>query len=117
MIDETKCSWPIEPIQVILTCFKGPISSIADMNSAYKQKPLDKSSQRLTNFVIAYQQYSFKRLFYSISIGPAAFSSFMSSIFKPLIRKNKINTNLDDVFIQDTAIDTMLQTLHEHTQF
>ena len=95
MIEKTKCSWPIEPIQVILTRIKGP-------------------SQRLTNFVIAGQQYCFKRLFYGIPIGPAAFSSFMSSIVKPLVRKNKIITYLDDVFIQDTTTDTMLQTLTQY---
>ena len=85
------------------------------MNSAYNQMSLDKPSQRLTNFVIAGQQYCFKRLFYGISFGPAAFSYFMSSIFKPLIRKkNKIITYLDEVFIQDTTTDTMLQTLTQY---
>ena len=59
------------------------------MNSAYNQMPMDKQSQRLTDFVIAGQQYCFKRLFYGISIGPAAFSSFMSSIFEPLIWKKQ----------------------------
>ena len=73
MIDETKCGWPIQPIQDILTRIKGPIFSIADMNSAYNQIPLDKPSQRLTNFEISGQQYCFKRLFYGISICPAAF--------------------------------------------
>ena len=84
------------------------------MNSAYNQTPLDKPSQRLTNFVIPGKQYCFKRLFYGISIGRAAFSSFMSSILKPLIRKNKLITYLNDVFIQDTTTDTMLQTLTEY---
>ena len=42
MIDETKCGWPIEPVQVILTRVKGPIFSKADFNSAYYQMPLDK---------------------------------------------------------------------------
>ena len=45
MIDETNCSWPIEPKQIILTRIKGPIFSIADMNSAYNQMPLDKPLQ------------------------------------------------------------------------
>ena len=94
MIDKTKCSWPIEPIQVILTRIKGPIFSITDMNSLYNQMPLDKPSQRLTHFVVAGQQYCFKRSFYGISIDSAAFSSFMSSIFKPLIRKKKQNNHL-----------------------
>ena len=94
MIDKTKCIWPTVPIQLILTRIKGPVS-IADMNSAYNQMPLDKPSQRLTNFVIAGQQNCFKRLFYGISIDPTAFSSFVSSVFKPLIRKNKIITYVD----------------------
>ena len=94
MIDETKCSWPIEPIQIILTRIKGHFFPIADLNSANNQIPLDKPSQRLTNFLLAGQQYCFKRLFYGISIVPAAFSSFMSSIFKPLIRKKKQNNHI-----------------------
>ena len=73
--------------------------------------PLDKPSERLMNFVNAGQHCCCKRLFYGISIGPAVFSSFMSSIFKPLNRKNIKTTYLDDVFIQDTTTDTMLQTL------
>ena len=86
------------------------------MNSEYNQMPLDKPSQRLKNFVIAGQQYCFKRIFSGFSIGPAAFSSYMSSIFKPLIRKNKIITYLDEIFIQDTTTETMLQTLTQcHT--
>ena len=115
MIDETKCKFPIEPIQVILTRIKAPIFPIADMNSAYNQMPLDQPSQRLTNLVIAGQQYCFKRSVHFIaSPGPAAFSSFMSSIFLPLIRKNKTITNLDDVFIQDTTTDSLLQTFDQY---
>ena len=38
--------------------------------------PLDEQSQRLTQFVIGNQQYEFNRLFYGISIGPAAFFTF-----------------------------------------
>ena len=66
-----------------------------------------------SKFVVG-QQYCFKRLYYFISSGPAAFSSFMSSIFKSLIRKYKIITYLDNVFIQDTTKDTMLQTLDQY---
>ena len=38
----------------------------------------------------------------------------MSSIFKPLIRKNKIITYLHDVFIQDTTTETILQILDQY---
>ena len=87
IIDETMCGWPIELIQIIHTLIKGPVFSIADMNSAYNQMPLDKPSQRLTNFVIKGQQYRFKLLFYGVSINPAAFSYFMSSVSKQPIRQ------------------------------
>ena len=53
--------------------------------------PRDKQSRRLTQFVIGIQQYEFNRLFYGISIGPAAFSAFMSKIFRPLILNKKGN--------------------------
>ena len=109
MIDTTKRIWPTETIQIIITRINGLVFSIADLNSAYNQMPPDKPSQRLTNFVNVGQQYYFKRLFYGVSINPAAFSSFMNSIFKPLIRKKRLSQNLDDVFIQDTT-DTMIHT-------
>ena len=64
--------------------------------------PLDEQSRRLTQFVIGNQQNEFNRLCYGISIGPAAFSAFMSKIFRPLILKKKANTYLDDVFFAIT---------------
>ena len=54
--------------------------------------PLDEQSGRLTQFVIENQQNEFNRLFYGISIGPAAFSAFMTKIFsldlKYLLRRS-----------------------------
>ena len=81
LIDESKCNWPIEPIQVIFTKINGKYFTTADMNSAYNKMPLDEQSRRLIQFVIGNQQHEFNRLFYGISIGPAAFSAFMSKIF------------------------------------
>ena len=63
LIDESKCNWPIEPIQVILTQINGRYFTTADMNSAYNQMPLDERSRPLTQFVIGNQQYEFNRLF------------------------------------------------------
>ena len=52
--------------------------------------PLDEQS-RLRQFLIGNQQYEFNRLFYGISIKPAAFSAFISKCFRPLIlKKNAI---------------------------
>ena len=70
------------------------------MNSAYNQIPLDEQSQCLPQFVIGNQQYEISRIFYGIFIGPAAFSAFMSKIFRPLILSMNVITYLDEVFVQ-----------------
>ena len=80
LTDESKCNWPIEPIQVILTKMNGKYITTADMNSVYNHMPLDEQSRRLTKLVIGNEQYEFNRLFNGISIGPAAFSAVMSKI-------------------------------------
>ena len=40
LIDESKCNWPTEPRQVILT--NGQFYTTIDVNIAYNQMPLDK---------------------------------------------------------------------------
>ena len=84
------------------------------MNSAYNQMPLDEQSRRLTEFVIGNQQYEFNRLFYGISIGPAAFSASMSKIFRPLILKKNAITYLDDVFMQSQTKEEMFKVLEHY---
>ena len=110
LIDESECNWPIELIQVILTK-KTKYFTTADTNSAYNQEPLDEQSRRLTQFVNGNQQYEFNRLSYGISIGPAAFSAFMSKMFTPLILNKKAIKYLDDVFMQSQTKDEMFFVL------
>ena len=50
MIDESKCNWPIEPVDVALTRINGTIFTTADLNSAYNQIPLDEESMRYTHW-------------------------------------------------------------------
>ena len=52
MIDESKCNWPIEPVDVALTRINGTIFTTADLNSAYNQIPLDEESMRYTHFTL-----------------------------------------------------------------
>ena len=111
LIDESKCNWPIEPIQVILTKIIGKYSTTADMSNAHNQMPLDEQSRRLTQIVIGNQQYEINRLFYGISIGPAAFSAFMSKIFR--LKKNAI-TYLDDVFMQSQTKEEVFKILEQY---
>ena len=114
LIDESKCNWPIEPIQVILTNINGKYFTTADMNSAYNQMPLDEQSRRLTQFDIGNQQYEINRLLYGISIGPAAFPAFMIKIFRPLILKKNAITYIDDVFMQSQTKEEMFTVLEHY---
>ena len=84
------------------------------MSSAYNQMPLDEQSRRLIHFVIGNQQYEFNRLFYGISLGPAAFSAFMSKISRPLMLKKNAITNLDDVFLQSQTKDKRFKVLKQY---
>ena len=52
LIDESKCNWPIEPIQVILIKTKGKHYTTADMSSAFNKMASDEQSRRLTQNVI-----------------------------------------------------------------
>ena len=86
MIDESICHWPIEPVDVALTRINGTIFTTADLNSAYSQIPLDEQSMRYTHFTIGNEQYCFRRLFYGISIGTAAFASILTHFVMTIIK-------------------------------
>ena len=114
MIEESKCNWTIEPVDVALTRIKGTIFTTADLISAYNQIPLDEQSMRYTHFTTGNGQYCFKRLFYGISIEPAAFASILTHFLYPLIRKGTVITYVDDIFIQTNSYPQMYETLIEY---
>ena len=114
MFDETKCNWLFEPVDVALTRINRTIFTTADINSAYIQIRLDEQSMRYTHFTIGNEQYCFKRLFYGISIGPAAFASKLTHFLYSLIRKGTAITYVDDIFIQTNSYPQMYETLIEY---
>ena len=60
MIDDSKCNWPIEPVDVALTRINGTIFTTTDLNTAYNQIPLEEQSMRYTHFTIGNEPYCFK---------------------------------------------------------
>ena len=66
---------------------------------------------RYTHCTIDNEQYCFKRLFYGISKGPAAFASITTHFFYPLIGKGTVITYVDDNFIQTNSYEQMYETL------
>ena len=114
MIDESKCNWPIELVDVALKRINGTILTTADLNSVYNQIPLDEQSMRYTHFTIGNEQYCFKRLFYGISLGHAAFASILTQFLYPLIGKGTVITYINDIFIQTNSYEQMYETLIEN---
>ena len=113
-IDKSKSNLPNEPFQVILTKINGEYFTTVDTNSTYNQMPLDKQPRRLKQFIFGNQQYEFNRLFNGFSIGPAAFSAFMSKTFIPLTLNKDVITYLDDIFMQSQTKDEILNVLEKN---
>ena len=83
--DLTNYSWPLEPVQMILTRVKGKFFSVSDLSCAYHQVPLSFETQKLTSFIIGGQQYTFTRGFYGLCGLPNFFSRLMTTHLDPLI--------------------------------
>ena len=50
--DLTNYSWPLEPVQTIMTRINGKYFTTSDLSRAYHQVPLSPETQKLTSFVI-----------------------------------------------------------------
>ena len=59
--DLTNYSWPLEPVQMIMTRVNGKVYSVSDLSCAYHQVPLSSETQKLTSFIIGGKQYTYTR--------------------------------------------------------
>ena len=64
--DLTNYSWPLEPVQMIMTRVNGKFFSVSDLSCAYHQVPLSPETQKLTSFIIGGRQYTYTRGFYGL---------------------------------------------------
>ena len=58
-------SWPLEPVQMIMTRVISKIFSVSDLSCAYHQVPLSPETQKLTSFIIGGKQDTYTRGFYA----------------------------------------------------
>ena len=66
VIDPTIYSWPLEPVQMIMTRVNGKVLYVSDLPCAYHQLPLSPEEQKLTSFIIDGRQYTYTRGFYGL---------------------------------------------------
>jgi hypothetical protein len=98
--DLTQYSWPLEPVNVLITKIRGKYFTISDMSCAYHQVPLTPETMKLVSFVIGDHQWMFLKGFYGLCGLPNYFSRIMVIIFAPMIKAKEAMTYIDDLLIQ-----------------
>ena len=89
--DLTNYSWPVEPVQMILTRINGNYFTASDLSRAYHQVPLSPETQKLTSFVfLGEKQYTYQVGLHGLRGLPQWFSRMMAINFEPLIKKKKL---------------------------
>ena len=97
--DLTNYSWPLEPLQMIMTRGNGKFFSVSDLSCAYHQVPLSLETQKLTSFIIGGRQYTYTRGYGHCGL-PSFFSRLMTIHFEPLNKKKQAITYIDDTTMQ-----------------
>ena len=112
--DLTNYSWPLEPVQMIMTRVNGKFFSVSDLSCAYHQVPLSFETQKLTSFIVGGRQYTFTRGFNGLCGLPNFFSRLMMIHFDPLIRKKQGNTYIDDTIMQSQTRGEVFTIINEY---
>ena len=114
--DLTNYSWPLEPVQMIMTRINGKYFTASDLSCAYHQVPLSEETQKLTSFIVGGKQYTYQVGFYGLCGLPQWFSRMMAINFEPLVKKKQAITYLDDSLLQSQTKGEMFRIIHEYHQ-
>ena len=112
--DLTNCSWPLEPVQMIMTRVNGKFLSVNDLSCAEHQVSMRPATQKLNSFIIGAKQYTNTRELYDLCGLPIFFSQLMTINFDPLIKKKQVFNYIDDAIMQSQNKNEMLTTINEH---
>ena len=112
--DTSNSSWPLEPLNVIMTRITGTIFTSSDLSSAYNQVPLTEDTQKVKSFIVGGRQYTYQVGFYGLKPLPSFFSKLMRYAFGPLIKRKQAITYLDDTLLQATDKREMFTIVKEY---
>ena len=112
--DLSNYSWPLEPVQMLLTRLDGAYSFTSDLALAYNQVSLSADTKKLTSFVVGGKQYMFERGFYGLCGLPNFFSRIMTIHFAEMIAKKQAITFIDDVILQTKIKAEMWENLESY---
>jgi hypothetical protein len=85
-----------EQIDKLQTC---KIFSTLDLKNGFLHVPVNVASRYLTAFSTPYGHYEFNKMPFGLSVGPAVFQKFISTIFYELIKDDIIQIYMDDIII------------------
>ena len=112
--DTSNSSWPLEPLQVLITRVNGSYFTSSDLSCAYHQVPLTPETQKLTGFIIGGRQYTYQVGFYGLKPLPNFFSKLMRYAFGPLIKEKKAIKYIDDTLLQSNTREEMFNIKKEY---
>ena len=87
--DTSKCSWTLEPLQVLPARINGSYFTSSNLSCAYHQFPLINEAQKLTSFNVEGRQYNYQVGFYGLKPLSKFFTKLMRYAFGPLIKKKQ----------------------------
>ena len=112
--DTSTSSWPLEPLNVLMTRITGTLFTSSDLSSAYNQVPLTEDEQKVTSFIVGGRQYTYQVGFYGLKPLPSFFSKLMRYAFGPLIKRKQAITFLDDTLLQAKDKQEMFTIVKEY---
>ena len=112
----TNYSWPLEPVQIVMTRINGKNFTASDLSCGYHQVPFSPETQKMTSFVIGGEQYTYQVSFYRLCGLPQRFNRIMAINFEPPVKKNKAITYLDGSLLQCLTTTEMFTTFQEYHQ-
>ena len=112
--DLTNYSWPLEPVQMIMTAANGKVSSVSCLSCAYHQVPLSPETQKSTSFIIGGKQYTYTHGFYGLCRLPNFFSRLMTIHFDALIKKKQEITYIVLTIMQSQNTNEMFTVIKEY---
>ena len=115
--DLSNYSWPLEPIQMLLTKLDGAYYTTSDLASAHNQVPLSEDTKKLTSFVVGGKHYMFEPGLYGLGGLPKFFSRIMRIHFSEMIAKKQAITNSYDVILQAKIKKGMWKILESYFQY
>ena len=112
--DLLNLSWPLEPVQLIMTMVIGKFFSVSDLSCAYHEVSLSPETQKFTSFIIVGKQYTYTPRFNGLCGLRKFFSRLMAIHFDPLIKKEQAITDTDDTIMQSKNKNEMFRFINEY---